>query len=64
MELSNDQIRKWMKDNYQDHVDPITGILCMTTLAEDCSIALRDTYANDQMFDMAWEVAEDLQLLD
>jgi len=55
--------KKWMLANHQDHIDSKTGILCMTTLAEDCSISLYSKEADENMFEIAHEVGKKLDLI-
>ena len=60
---NTNQIKKWMTSHYQEHIDDQTGILCMTTLAEDCSNTLFNKEANETMFEIAHEVGEKFNLL-
>ena len=50
--------RKWMEANFDDHVDAQTGLICMTTMAEACAIALYGRCAVEREFDVAFDVAE------
>lgn len=59
-------IINYMRNNWQDHYDPITNTICCTTLAEDaaCKFDLYDSDCEipDFVFDLADEVENYLVL--
>lgn len=57
------QIKGWMLANYEDHIGPLTGLLCMTTLAEDAANSLFDRAADDIEFELAYEFGKKHNLL-
>ena len=50
--------KQWMMDNHGEHIDPETGILCTTTLAEDCAQTLYGRAAEEREFEIAFEIAD------
>jgi hypothetical protein len=49
--------KDWMIVHADDHIDKWTGELNMTTLAEDCAFTLYDRVADEEEFELAYEVA-------
>ncbi len=62
VEGSNQQMKRWMLQNAQEHVDPKTGELNMTSLAEAAQGEF-DSYEDEEAFELAFEVGEQLGLL-
>ena len=61
--ILNKQIKDYMINHAQEHVDQTTGIVSMTNLAEACANDLHNEAADDIHFEIAHEVAEELELL-
>lgn len=52
-------VKQYMRRNVEDHVDPLTGEISFTALAEDAFWALEngDGEVPEEYFELAWEVA-------
>jgi len=53
----------WMITHTDEHIDPKTGILNMTALAEDCADTLHRACAGGAEFEAAHQVGEKLGIL-
>lgn len=51
------KIKKWMKNNIENHRDPITNEICATTLAEEAAQTF-DLYEDDVEYVIPEEVFE------
>lgn len=60
--ILNTQIKDYMINNAKEHVDQ-SGIVSMTNLAEACANDLHNEAADDIHFEIAHQVAEELELL-
>jgi hypothetical protein len=58
-ELEHNMIRSWMKHNYEDSIDPETGMISCTRLAEDCAwnSGLIDPSCLDDPLHVIWDLA-------
>lgn len=53
-------VKRYMLNNYRDHVDPTDGTINLTSLVEDCDMAFTDLNLDevDGAWDWASEVAD------
>jgi len=57
----NDNIEKFMEENYADFIDPKTGELDFTSLAEHCAQELgHDEWLDDETH-FVWDAAVEVQ---
>ena len=57
---SNIAIRKWMKANYVDHIDPLTNEINATSLVEAWDHACADGSQTLDPNHIAWDIAVDV----
>ena len=61
------KVKKWMMNNHSNHVDPMTGEINATSLAEEASV-VHDIYVDhvdceipEDVFAWSFEVAENIK---